>query len=221
MINLSFYLFELDRAVCALRIKSEINNMYGEESSFNSSIESLSLAEADKELPPFQKLIKVWKNKNTKGLDRTAVVKNLQRRLNLIIRKTRKNRHAIEEGFLPRLEANPSQYFGDVEEDWAAAFKGVMMPIEREVERLELECRTLTGELDTFSVNSDDMADIEKSAIMFGNGSDLGEGEEVRKIPSRALTITATLLLSNPNPIARCRGRRRKRRPAKRTTSRS
>ncbi|GMI09769.1 hypothetical protein TrLO_g394 [Triparma laevis f. longispina] len=175
LVGMSEYMFELDRVVCALRVKDELRGLYGEESSFNSSIESLGEEERQE---PFKKLIKVWKNKNVKGLEREKVVKNLQRRLNMIIKKTRRNRHAIEPEFLQRLSAQPDEYFEDVEEDWRAAFKGVMMPIEREVERLELECKTLTGEVEDFEVGEEEMRDIEKSAIMFG-GSELGEEEEV------------------------------------------
>ena len=132
--------------------------MYGA-SSMSSSLSSTSLGSttsSSASLPPFNKLIKVWNTSpNTRGLDKSQTVKSLQRQLNKIIRKTRANRHNWISNWSVYLEAYPSTAFDDICEDWDAAFASISLPLTKEIERLENECRTLTGEVRACEERSD------------------------------------------------------------------
>ena len=186
VMKLTNELYSLDRAACALRVKGELMELYGRESECSSVTESendddLTNASsnngegASPHLAPVSKLLKVWsgKNSNTSGLDRDEVLTSLHRRLNKIIRKTRENRRSYAKDWTSQLEAHPSAAFDEICRDWDAAFASLIMPLDREVQRLELECRTLTGEIDSSSsVTEGAYADLERSALSWNENGE-------------------------------------------------
>lgn len=99
--------------------------------------------------------------------------------MNLVISRTRSNRHNYIPDWSVQLAQNPATAFDDICADWDAAFESVGMPLRREVEKLKVECKGLTGEGEEERIDEEEYRELERTAVTYEGGED--EEDDVRR----------------------------------------